>query len=138
MELRSPRSKDELEVSALLQKEEAKYALTLAEPSVARDELKILATRFTNTLDGKLALLVLAGDKEAEDTAGLDVLFSTVDLTTMALWIRAVSTPFSSVGKHMIEKISEYVETQDATDKHTESEIKRAVCIAKGQPVTAE
>jgi len=138
MELRSPQSKDELEVSALLQKEEAKYALTLAEPSSARDELKILATRFTDTLDGKLALLVLAGDNEAEYTASLSVLFSTVDLITMALWIRAVSTPFSSVGKHLTEKFSEYVETHDATAKYPELEIKRALSIAKGHPVTAD
>ena len=141
--IRSPQNEAEQDAAALLQKEKARRALTLAEADSAPDELRELATGFPDSLGGKLARLVLAGSSEAADTAAdLNEFFRATDPLTAASLIRAVSTPFSRVGERLAEGFAAYLESQETTAKTPDSpesvKAQRALRIAKGQPLEGD
>lgn len=138
-----PQSEAERGAAALLQKEDARLALTLAEADRAPAELRELAERFADTLGGTLARLILADSVPAAgDAADSNDIFLTTDPIKMASLITSVSTPFSSVGRRLTESYAAYVESQDAAAKAPESpDVKkreRALHIVRGQPVESD
>lgn len=140
MTVLSPQNEAQRDAAALLQKEDARLALTLAEADRAPDELRALAERFADTLEGKLARLILAGSvTTAEDAAASNDIFLTTDPIMTASLITSVSTPFSSVGKHLTDSYAAYLESHDVTSKATQSadvkKMERALHIIKGQPL---
>jgi hypothetical protein len=123
-------------VAALLKREEAKLALTLAEADRAPEELKELTERFADTLAGELARLILTGSGGAAES---DELFLAANPITTALLITSVTTPFSRVGKRLKERYTGYIGSGDTAAKtpalERAVEKEQALDIIKGQPV---
>lgn len=143
MTVLSPQSEAHRGAAALLQKEDVKLALTLAEADRSPAELRELAERFADTLEGTLARLILVGSvTAAEDAAASNDIFLTTDPITTASLITSVSTPFSSVGKRLTDSYAAYLESHDIAAKAPQSaEIKkmeRALRIIKGQPLETD
>lgn len=140
MTVHAPESEAQRGAAALLQKEAAKLALTLAEADHAPDELRELAKRFPDTLEGKLARLILAGRvASAEDAADANNIYLATDPLTAALLLTSLSTPFSRVGTRLKESYAAYSESRDvasAPPNPTDvSNRERALRMIREQPL---
>jgi hypothetical protein len=135
-----PQSEAERGAAALLQNEDARAALTLAEADRAPAELRELAERFAGTLAGTLARLILAGSDTAAGDAALSTdIFQTTDPITMAELITSLSTPYSGVAKRLTQSYAAYINPKDTVAKAPElsdvAERERALRIIKGEPI---
>lgn len=140
MTVDAPESEAQRGAASLLQNEAAKLALTLAEVDRAPDELRELAERFPETLEGKLARLILTGNvAPAEDAADANNIFQATDPLTAALLLTSLSTPFSSIGTRLKENYAAYIESRDVTsappDPTDVSNRGRALRMIREQPL---
>jgi hypothetical protein len=136
---RLPQTSSERGAAAILEDEKVKRALVLAESDAAPESLQELATRFGDTLDGKLAQLILAANPEASAGSSDESIFLQADPLTIAQWITALSTPFSSVGKRLAKRFATIVENRDVALKMPgmpdPATMEKALRIIKGQPI---
>lgn len=140
LKVQPPKTKAQQGAAALLQNEELRLALTLAEADRAPAELRELAQDYADTQEGKLARLILAGSAaETEDTAATSDVFLNTDPTTAATLITSLSTPFSRVGERLKQSYVAHVESQDTTAGATASakatERENSLRIVKGEPL---
>lgn len=141
--VRAPQTDAERGAAALLQKEEARLALTLAEADRSPVALQELAQHYSDTTGGKLARLILAGSVSAPgDAIDSDNIFLATDPMSVASLITSVSTPFSGVGDRLKQDYVAHIESQDtaakATGSTSSSDVERALLIVKGQPLESE
>jgi hypothetical protein len=132
--VRQPKTDAERGAAEVLEDETVRRALVLAEPDSAPEKLEQLVTKFPKLLDGQLARLILASDKSADAPQAADPL-------SQALMIAALSTPFSRVGLSLAESFASQLEAQDAAGKvkaAKQATIKRALRIARGQPIESD
>lgn len=135
---RLPNSETEKGVAELLQDVALRRALVLVEPDAA-DVLRDLAARYAETLDGKLAGLILAEAGSSSDEPKSKDLFESGEPLATAYNIAALSTPFSSTGKRLAERFKSYLTSLDqgagrrrpVEKKGTEA----ALNIATGMPI---
>jgi hypothetical protein len=109
---RLPRSEAEKGAAELLKDEAVRRALVLVDPGAA-DMVKDLAARFAETLDGKLAKLILAGDDPSSDDPESEDQFESSAPLTTAYSIAALSTPFSNTGTRLAERFESYLGARD-------------------------
>jgi hypothetical protein len=98
---RSPQTEPERGVADLLKDEAAREALVRADADAAREKFEALSQRYGETLDGKLARLLLFGADKGGDAA--DPLQLT-DPMTLARWITMLSTPYNKNGAHLADQ----------------------------------
>jgi hypothetical protein len=119
------------DAAALLAKDGAGTALALGQEGAA-DALRALADRHGETPAGRLARLMLAGSQPAGDAGReLDRLLAAADPETVAVWLRALSTPFSGTGERLAAELASRLEKGDAGRSASRE---RAVRIAQGLP----
>ncbi|HET9315144.1 MAG TPA: hypothetical protein VFQ51_06115 [Vicinamibacteria bacterium] len=118
------------DAAALLAKDGAGTALALGQEGAA-DALRALAARHGETPAGRLARLMLAGSAAGGAGGELDRLVADTDPETVAVWLRALSTPFSGTGERLAAELASRLEKGD-TAKSAARE--RAVRIARGLP----
>jgi hypothetical protein len=129
-------SKAQRAAAALLASGDAGTTLALAQDS-APETLRALAQRYPETAEGKLVRLMLAGRQTADEgRPDLHRIFTTTDPLTVATWITALSTPFSSVGDRLAGEFTAHVERSDAPGPGPSAQ--RAARIAKGLPIKSE
>lgn len=120
----------------MLKNEAIRRAIVLAEGDLVPEELQRLAKDFSETVDGKLAQLILSGNNEPSDSTTAATPFHTDDPLSLATLILAVQTPYSVVGKNLAEAFAAIVAEQDA-ETHgmaKQSALGTALRIARGHP----
>lgn len=128
--VRTAQSNAELGAAKLLENETLRRSIVLGQSDETPDELHKLADDYADTLDGKLAKLILSGASDEPDTSELaDNVKSTASAVPM---LCALRTPYSGVGKRLAADLSAKLEARDST-KQTEN-LKR---ILEGKPIKA-
>ena len=133
---RAPQTADERGAAELLANEALRKAIILAQGDDATNEIAELAKQFPETLDGKLARLILAGTSEAADRSthfgSKDSSLSDVPL------ILALRTPFSQVGRQLAEDFTKTFQTLDAKQGGAaQANLDSALRIVAGKPIRA-
>jgi hypothetical protein len=129
--VRAPQTDAERGAAQLLNDDQVRRSIVLAQNDASPNELAQLAERFPETLDGKLAQLIRAGTGEA--TAEFDSLDSW--LSTAPL-ISALKTPFSRVGRGLAEEFTTKIAAFDeAKLGGGRSDIDAALHMVKGEPI---
>lgn len=129
---RLPRNAAERDAASILEDEPVRKALVWAQSDAEPDKLKALAQKLPDTLDGKLAGLLLSGSG-VDDPASADAAFQSADPVTLAHRITALSTPYSNVGRKLAADLAGRMQSND---KVTEPKaVARALQIAKALPV---
>lgn len=130
---RSPRSADERDAASILEDEPVRRALVWAQSDSAPEKLRALAQQFPDTLDGKLAGLLLSGG-DASDRAHADAAFRATDPVTLARWITALSTPYSGAGKKLVASFAGRLQSREGKTADANA-VDRALRIVKALPV---
>jgi len=129
--VRAPQTDVERGVAQLLSDDKVRRSIVLAQNDASPTELALLAERFPETLDGKLAQLISAGAGEA--TAEIDSLDS---LLSTAPLISVLKTPFSRIGRGLAEEFATKIAAFDEAKAVGErSDIDAALGMVKGKPV---
>ncbi len=139
LSVRLPQEDIERQMVSVLQRDAVKRAITLAESGSTPNELLELATRFADTLDGKLAsLLISENQSPVTDEIEKGKTFSFAEPITTALLITALSTPFTNAGKQLKNAFITFLEAPLPVDKlpnpNDSEQTAKALKIANGQP----
>ena len=128
--VRSPKSKSEIGAAKLLENPELRKSIVLGQSDETPNELRKLADDYAETLDGKLAALILTGAKDEPETS--EIADSSTTAASAVPMICALRTPYSGVGKRLAADLSAKLDAGDST-KQTEN-LKR---ILTGKPIKA-
>jgi hypothetical protein len=124
--VKAPHADLERGAAQLLENENVRRAIVLGQPDEAPAQLGKLAGEFAETVDGKLARLLLAGATN-EETADVP---DTESPSSLVPLITALRTPYSSVGKRLASSLATRLEGQDSTKENDD-----AIRILRGEPI---
>ncbi|HEY0459470.1 MAG TPA: hypothetical protein VGC97_10065 [Pyrinomonadaceae bacterium] len=135
---RIPLTESEQQVASILRNEAVKRAITLSEANAAPSEIQELAARFGDTVDGKLALLLMSEAQISSDIDSTEKInsFLSADPITAAFFITALSSPFSNVGKRLKEALIEFLTSNQTDNLSAASDVsllEKALKIVSGQ-----
>lgn len=136
---RQPRAGSEEQAAKIVETEMVKNAIVKAEKDYAPEQLLDLATNYRDTLDGKLASLLMSNNNPAADNElSSNEVYSSNNPIIVALWITSLTTPFSRAGHQLKESFDSFLqaaENKALGNQDTDSENKfKASKIINGQP----
>lgn len=134
-----PQTDTERKTASILQSEELKRAIVIPESDNLPNQIAELAANFADTQDGKLASLLLAESRiNSDDTTKPSEVFSAAEPVSVALWITALSTPFSNVGDALKSSFTEFLDDPQSVDRSSaendSSEMTKALKILNEDP----
>ncbi len=136
---RLPHAGAESSVAELLKDDALREALVLARSDAAPEKLRILAQQFGQTLDGKLAMLLLSTADVPESVPDRDIAPLIGDPVTLALWITMLSTPYSRSGRRLAERLVGRIESHGfntaAGQPERPAALDKALRILRRQPI---
>ncbi|MEK6283167.1 MAG: hypothetical protein AABN95_22655 [Acidobacteriota bacterium] len=134
VDVRSPQTDAERGAAELLANEVVRQSIVLAQSDAAPNEIAQLAKKFPETLDGKLARLILAGTSDAANRTH----FTSLDSSLLDVpLISALRTPFSRVGRQLAEDFTRKIQTLNAKQGAQQANLDSALRIVEGKPMKA-
>jgi hypothetical protein len=133
---RSPQTEPERGVAELLKDDATREAFVRAEVDAAREKFEALSQRYGETLDGKLARLLLFGADKGIDAADT---FQRTDPMTLARWITMLSTPYNKIGAHLTDQFVARFELHSSAAAGSKAEdsavLEKALRVVKRLPL---
>jgi hypothetical protein len=126
--IRSAKSDAERGAAKLLENEALRKSIVLAQSDETPDEIRKLADDYPETLDGRLAGLILNGARDEPNTS--ELADDSKGIATAVSMISVLRTPYSGVGRRLAADLSAKLDARDST-KQTEN-LKR---ILTGKPI---
>lgn len=134
---RLPQTAEERGVAHLLTDFRVRDAIVLAKSEIGPEKLLVLAQQSGETLDGKLARLLLLGSAAADGEPGSEDALPLADPITLARWVGMLSSPYSKAGKRLADALVVRLRMDSLTvsdDDATRTALQEALRIVRQEP----
>ncbi len=136
-----PQTAEERSVADLLTDAGLREAIVLAKSETGPGKLRALARDFGETLDGKLARMLLLGSGAADGEPGSEDALRIADPVTLARWIGMLTSPYSKAGKRLADALVARVRMDSSTasaDDATRTALEEALRIVRQESASGQ